>query len=210
MSDSPTGDVDLDALLALGTDPVPVKAAAPDPIVATPPIASAPVATATATATEAEAEPVVAAPAGGIVTPPKPARPTPAVTEDQLRIRELEHQLAIQETAKLEKAVDGEAVAVGDHKILIHFLEDGFTCSGRVWYKGQELEFDVPGLAYTDTLNTLGVSWLDMAGDDAAQMAHYGKVWFRVGPWPGNDWDDSEAAAKERARRRAVPLPAAR
>lgn len=217
--DSPTGDPELDALLAMGS-PKPVAAPVPvantetgaetvrEPLVV-PASEAAHVLTdrpVIAVPNVAVPEPV-AAPAP-VLTPPKPARPAPAITADQQRIRDLEHQLAISETSKLENAVDSEVVAEGENKILIHFLIDGFTTAGRVWYRGQELEFDIPGPAFEDTKDTNGYSWLAM--DDAAQMARYGKVYFRRGPWPGSDYDESEAAAAERARRRSVPLPAAR
>jgi hypothetical protein len=136
--------------------------------------------------------------------PPRPARPKPVETPEQARIRELEHQLAIKRTQEYENTPEQEVIASGEEKILIHFLIDGFTACGRVWMRGQELEFDVGGLPYEDTKDRNGESWLDL--DDAAQMIRYGKVYFRRGPWPGAEWEDPDAAAKEQARRRSAPV----
>lgn len=69
--------------------------------------------------------------------------------------------------------------------IVIHFLEDGFTALGNVWYRGQELEFAPGCQAYRDTLDRNGRTWLDLRGDEMAQIDRWGKVMFRVGPWPG-------------------------
>lgn len=161
--------------------------------------------------------------------PPEPAdhRPVPAseLTPEQLEIRRLEDQLAKLRMARAETA-EPELVApspVAARKILIHFIEDGFTACGQVWVRGQELEFDVPGRAYESTKNRFGTSWLDLAGDDFAQVDKYGKIFFRLGPWPGkklsegagfyennggqpSDDDLKAAEAAEAARGRSVPV----
>lgn len=156
---------------------------------------------------------------------PKPER---ELTPEQRRIRELEDLLARERGRKepdeeLERPGDGET-------IVIHFLEDGATAAGRVWVRGQELEFDPNGQAYADTVDRTGRSWLDLRFDEGAQMERWGKVMFRNGPWPGKPWtavtgekweplangtggrvsspsaEELERAAREEARRaRAVP-----
>lgn len=62
--------------------------------------------------------------------------------------------------------------------VLIHFVEDGMTVFGQVWYRGQEIQVDV-GSERWETAQ----KWILL--DDAGQMALYKKVFFRPGPWPG-------------------------
>lgn len=95
--------------------------------------------------------------------------------------------------------------------ILIHFLEDGFTAFGQVWYRGQELEVAKPSKHYDLTVDRTGASWLDLVGPagEMEQARRYGRIMFRAGPWPGDSHDDPEAAAAERKRRRQPPPMAA-
>ncbi len=89
--------------------------------------------------------------------------------------------------------------------ILFHVVEDGFSAQGVVWVRGQELEFVKDSPEYKDTLDREGNSWLDMVGDDAAQMQRFGKVMVRPGPWPGTDYEVPEASEAEAKRRRQPP-----
>src|ERR1700759_3724669 len=121
--------------------------------------------------------------------PPVDHRPVPAseLSPEERHIRELEDQLVKLRGSRAE-AAEPELVAPSpqaEKKILIHFLEDGFTACGNVWVRGQELEFDIPGRAYESTKDRFGNSWLSYAGDDFAQVERYGKIFFRLGPWPG-------------------------
>lgn len=120
-------------------------------------------------------------------TAPAAVRPVPEreLTPEQRRIRDLEDQLA-QERGRKDPEEELDQVEAGaDGNILIHFLEDGFTALGKVWYRGQELEFTPGSGAYNDTRDRNGRTWLDLAGNDMAQIRRYGKVMFRTGPWPG-------------------------
>lgn len=198
---SPTGDVDLDALLSIGTEP---KAPKSEPVPAAVVAPPAPV--------EPIAPPEAKKPEPTKVIGPATAKPAPAappaaeseLTPDQKRIRELEHKLALQETAKLDHQVDEEIVAEGQ-SVVIHIVHDGFSAQGRIWYRGQELEFD--SRTVQETRDRFGWSWLSLMDDEQAQYAYYGRLWFKRGPWPGAAWDDEAAAAAEKARRRAVPVP---
>lgn len=142
-----------------------------------------------------------------------PPTPTAALTAEQKKIRELENQLAIANANKFDSAQDEFVVATSDNKLLIHVLEDGLTFNGQVWYRGQEIEFDLPGgggdtQPFEDTKDRHGKTWLAL--DEAAQMRRWGKVRFRRGPWPGVRHVDPAAEEAERQRRRAAPkMPSA-
>jgi hypothetical protein len=114
---------------------------------------------------------------------------------------------------------------------LIHFLEDGLTFAGQVWFRGQEIELDRGSLRWQQAQ-----PWINL--DDFAQVRRFGKVMFRKGPWPGVRYVDAlreggyqqlgplreggeeihgpsveqllQAEARERARGRGVPRPQVR
>lgn len=180
-----------------------------------------------------ESEPVVDTPVQS--ESPQAERPTPEseLTPEQRRIRDLEDQLA-REMGKKDPDVEYEAPTDSGENILIHFLEDGITANGTVWYRGQELEFVTGSQAHRDTFDRQGKSWLDLRDSEFAQVDKYGKIMFRSGPWPGKPITDAAglikplkslngdqavsaptaqeleaAAAAEAKRRRAAPrLPA--
>lgn len=134
--------------------------------------------------------------------PPAPAqhRPVPEsqLTPEQRRIRELEDQLAKERGRKDPDPELVEPASPGaDGNIRIHFLEDGFTALGQVWYRGQEIEFEPGGRAYADTCDKFGRSWLEMRADEFAQVERFGKVMFREGPWPGKGYLDAAKAGFE-------------
>lgn len=151
-----------------------------------------------------------------------PARPAPDVqlTADQRELRDLRDQMAKRKAAEYEAAEDQLIEAPeGADTILIHFVEDGFTAMGTSWYRGQELEFEVGGLAYQNTKDRFGQSWVDLAGDVDTQYERWGREMFRPGPWRGKKWGDTsnltdpteiadakKAAEDERKRRRAAPV----
>ena len=98
---------------------------------------------------------------------------------------------------------------------LIHFLADGLSFAGTVWFLGQELELDKGSPRWAEAQ-----AWINMSDFD--QMERFGKVMFRKGPWPGKRYVDAlagqpppegapdvkqllEAEARERSRRRGVP-----
>ncbi len=130
------------------------------------------------------------------------ARPVPEsqLTPEQQRIRDLEDQLA-KERGRKDPDVELETVPPGaGETILIHFLEDGFTALGQVWYRGQELEVAPDSGAYADTCDRHGRSWLDLRHDEFAQAERFGKVMFRVGPWPGKALADAAKVPFEALR----------
>lgn len=116
--------------------------------------------------------------------------------------------------------------------ILIHFVDDGFTFAGQVWYRGQEVEIGPDHPRWNEVL-----SWITL--DKYQQIERWGKQYFDHGPWPGRkSYADgatsfetlyagrdaqgnltgsyrgpgeqalAQADEAERRRQRAVPLPA--
>lgn len=144
-------------------------------------------------------------------TPPAPPPPTEEPTPDQLRIKELEHRLAL-----AEGRTDAEpgTVPIQDpgatENIVIHFVEDGFTALGHVWYRGQVIEFEPGSQAYEDTRDRNGKSWLDLRDDDEGQYDHWDKIMFRSGPWRGRRYRDGTyetLKVQDRSSTGTVPPP---
>lgn len=130
--------------------------------------------------------------------------PESQLSQEQKEIRRLQDALAKKTAKDLENAEDEEVVATSDNKIFIHVVVDGFTALGRVWYRGQEIEFDVDGQPYQDTKDCNGRSWLSNSEEDQMNM-YKGVVKWRRGPWPGKPYEDPGIDAAERKRRRAAP-----
>lgn len=115
------------------------------------------------------------------------------LTPEQQEIKFLRDELAKMSGRKdVEQEFENLKAPGADGNILIHFLEDGMTALGQVWYRGQELEFEPGSRAYKDTFNRRGETWLSLAGNDFAQVDKWGKVMFRPGPWPGKTYLDGE------------------
>lgn len=145
--------------------------------------------------------------------------PTSKLSPEQQRIRELEDQLTRKLAAEAESAAPRyDTTPAKGETILLHFLVDGFTAAGVIWYRGQEVEFVVGSEAYKQQFDRNGKSWLDLLDDPSGQYKRYGQQYYARGPWPGRAWDDDSnlspeeaAAAKvaaeaERRRGRRAPL----
>lgn len=130
-----------------------------------------------------------------------------------------EELLARLEALRAKKSQKAVAEAKDDDKeyITIHFLEDGHTALGHVWYRGQELTFEVGSEAHNSTFDRNGESWLDLADDPREQVLRYGGQKFARGPWPFLPWGvavdaddqtkkDAEEAAKAEARRNKIAV----
>lgn len=74
---------------------------------------------------------------------------------------------------------------------LIHILRDGLTFGGKIWYRGEECHTAKYRQA---TVDRNGDSLLDL--DDHDQIARYGDVIFRAGPWPYKEGATVEAGRK--------------
>lgn len=119
------------------------------------------------------------APAPAVRVSLEDARPKPAgeLSPEERAERDKQHAEALAAARAFEAQqpvytkTEGEAV-------LIHFVEDGFTFAGQVWYRGQEIEI---GPGHPRWEQVLG--WITL--DKYAQIERYGKQFFEHGPWPG-------------------------
>lgn len=96
--------------------------------------------------------------------------------------------------------------------LTVHFIEDGFTALGKVWYRGEELTI-VPGTKeYDEAPRRFGKVFAEM--DEFEQEEVWGRRIFRSGPWRGKrlteiedpDMTENERAALERAEQKRASL----
>lgn len=80
----------------------------------------------------------------------------------------------------------------------IHFVSDGFTTLGQVWYRGQELKMREGDDDWKRVSDSKGRTFFEVAEDEAEQIARYGEVKFRPGPWPHQTFTADDIAAMER------------
>ena len=90
-------------------------------------------------------------------------------------------------------------------EFLVHFLDDGLTLAGKVWYRGQTLLVD--SKVRSRTTDRLGRCVLDLTAEQ--QTAKWGRPKFGRGPWPGEQWTDPKAAEAEARRAGKLPTDAA-
>lgn len=124
-------------------------------------------------------------------------------------------------TANPEPPAESRPKHEEGERIVVHFLADGLTALGRLWYRGEELSVDVGSEEWERTLDAEGNSFLDL--DRVAQVRRWEKEMFAPGRWPYDGWDrafdpdengaahaepDAEALkAAEKARQRNAPPP---
>lgn len=108
---------------------------------------------------------------------PRP-KPYDQLSPDEKRERDLAHARAVA-AGKHDPGITGYVQPAPEAKsVLIHVLNDGFTAFGQVWHYGQELEVEIDGPRWE-----YAKQWILM--DEFQQMAVYGRINFRHGPWPG-------------------------
>jgi hypothetical protein len=110
---------------------------------------------------------------------PVQERPRPAaqLSAAERAERDRQHTEALAAARAFENAPVSYVPAEGQ-TVLIHFIEDGLTAFGQVWYRGQELEIG-PGHPRWEEART----WILL--DRAGQINRWGKQFFAAGPWPG-------------------------
>ena len=117
----------------------------------------------------------------------------------------IQHSEALQQgKSDPEISYDKTTPEKEEDKILIHFLDDGFTALGVIWCRGQEIEFVIDSPAYEDTKDRYGKSWLDLVDNHSEQIRRFGRVMFSRGesPYPCKD---ASAVLEDRKRGRKPP-----
>jgi hypothetical protein len=109
---------------------------------------------------------------------PEAARPKPAavLTPEERAEREAQHAQAMAAAAQFEHAPEQILPSKGE-VITIHFIEDGLTVFGRVWYRGQELAIGPDHPRWPEA-----VGWITL--DRAGQYNRWNRQYFDRGPWP--------------------------
>jgi len=107
-------------------------------------------------------------------------RPGAALTAAEQQRRDREHMEAIAANLRAEQEVVdiSQQDDPSTHKVLIHFVEDGFTWAGRVFNRGDELELGPEHPRWESA-----VGWIRLAKDE--QFRRYGRVFFDYGRYPG-------------------------
>ena len=110
---------------------------------------------------------------------PMQARPRPAgeLSDAERAERDRQHAAALAAASRFEQAVQ-EYVPPAGESVLIHFVADGLTAFGQVWYRGQELEI---GPAHPRWPEARG--WITLSRFQ--QVERWGEQKFDFGPWPG-------------------------
>lgn len=79
-------------------------------------------------------------------------------------------ELLVEEEVEAQKEAD---------TILIHFVRDGVTAFGTVWYAGQEVEIARDSDAFKQTIDRSGDSWLDKSEEERLNR---GPLTWKSGP----------------------------
>lgn len=106
-------------------------------------------------------------------------RPKPAdqLTDEERAERDRQHAAALAAVSHFE-ALPPVYQPSETEAILIHFVEDGFTFAGQVWYTGQEIQIGPDHPRWQEVL-----PWILLTRFE--QVERYGKQYFDRGPWPG-------------------------
>lgn len=106
------------------------------------------------------------------------------------------------------REIDGDPTK--DGAVTIHFVEDGLTLLGKVWFRGEELTIN-PGTRQWDEVQVVfkGQKRCLITLDEDEQIERWGKRFFREGLWRGKplseilddpDLTDDEKAALRKAQ----------
>lgn len=87
-----------------------------------------------------------------------------------------------------------------DDIIAFHFIEDGFSAWGEIWYRGQEVKIVKGSDAYNETVDREGNTWIDLVDKPGKQIARWKKIFLVPGPWEGEPWTDPKAKLAEERR----------
>ena len=132
---------------------------------------------------------------GAPVTTTVRVTPESELSPQERRIRDLEHQIAL-ERGSLDPEQVFEPEEGDGEEIYIHFVNDGLSVLGKIWCRGEEIRFVKGTGAYLETVDRLGNSWVDLRDDPRAQELRWGQEKFRSGPWPGLSLEDAAKVAR--------------
>jgi hypothetical protein len=106
-------------------------------------------------------------------------RPKPAsqLTPAERAERDRQHAEAVAAASRFENAPQQYVPAEGE-AVLIHFVADGLTAFGQVWYRGQELAIGPDHPRWAEALG-----WITLGRFE--QIERWGEQKFDFGPWPG-------------------------
>jgi hypothetical protein len=123
---------------------------------------------------------------GGPMQRPKPAAElTPAERAE----RDRQHADAVVAAARFDAAPQQFIPSAGE-SVLIHFVADGLTAFGTVWYRGQELAIGPDHPRWPEA-----VGWITLTRFQ--QVERWGEQKFDHGPWPGRKSYADAAGAYE-------------
>jgi hypothetical protein len=107
-------------------------------------------------------------------------RPAHSLDAESKALRDQQHIEALAANARVEQEIADFSVQhdPSRQKVHIHFMVDGFTWAGQVWYAGQEVEIGPEHPRWASAL-----PWIRLT--KAEQFQRYGKVFFDAGPFPG-------------------------
>lgn len=77
--------------------------------------------------------------------------------------------------------IDGDPTIEGS--ITVHFVDDGLTLLGKVWYRGEELTINPHTNQWNEAVEVLTL-------DEFAQEERWGRRFFRMGLWRGKHLDE--------------------
>lgn len=120
------------------------------------------------------------------------ARPDAPQTDEERLERERQHLEALRAAQVFENAPE-EYVPAEEGGIIIHFVRDGLTAFGKVWYQGEELEIGPTHPRWAEA-----VRWIMLTKFE--QIDRYGEQKFDRGPWPGRRSYADGIGAFERLR----------
>lgn len=121
--------------------------------------------------------------------------------------KEIEHRKAIQATARFNSSQESfEAVEDDDPDLIVfHVLQSGFTFAGKVWWVGQTVKVKRGGLAYEATVDRNGASFLDDLSPATQRARYNGKIVLGEGPWTGPSFNDG-VSKLDAFRKDAAPV----
>jgi hypothetical protein len=107
------------------------------------------------------------------------ARPKPQaeLTPAERAQRERQHAEAVAAAARFDRSQQSYVPTEGE-AVLIHFIADGLTAFGQVWYRGQELEIGPGHPRWIEARQ-----WITLTRWQ--QIERWGEQKFDFGPWPG-------------------------